>query len=64
LNFRKRSAISIYPVLAAVNETAYVGLVLDDHVPFINNDTRWGHTARAHVFGYLRGLVKMMEVYE
>jgi mannonate dehydratase len=51
-------------IMHALYKNGYGGLMLDDHVPFINNDTRWGHTARAHVFGYLRGLVKMMEVYE
>lgn len=48
-------------VMRALHRAGYDGLVLDDHVPFINNDTRWGHTARAYVFGYLRGLKKMME---
>ena len=51
-------------VMLALHRAGYNGLVLDDHVPFINNDTRWGHTARANVFGYLRGMQKMMEQYE
>lgn len=51
-------------VMRALVKNGYKGLVLDDHVPFINNDTRWGHTARANVFGYLRGMQKMLELYE
>ena len=51
-------------VMYALHSRGYKGLVLDDHVPFINNDTRWGHTARAHVFGYLRGMQKMLEFNE
>ena len=51
-------------IMHALYKNGYNGLMLDDHVPFINNDTRWGHTARANVFGYLRGLEKMMEFYE
>ncbi len=51
-------------VMRALVKSGYNGLVLDDHVPFINNDTRWGHTARANVFGYLRGMQKMLELYE
>jgi len=31
---------------------------LDDHVPFLTGDTRWGHTARANAFGYLRGMLE------
>ena len=34
--------------------------MLDDHVPFLTSDTRWGHTARAYTFGYLKGLTKML----
>lgn len=50
-------------IMQTLYRNGYDGLVLDDHVPFINNDTRWGHTARANVFGYLRGMQKMMELY-
>ena len=51
-------------IMQRLYKHGYDGLMLDDHVPFINNDTRWGHTARANVFGYLRGMQKMMELYE
>ena len=51
-------------IMHALVQNGYHGLVLDDHVPFINNDTRWGHTARANAFGYLRGMQKMHEFYE
>ncbi len=51
-------------IMRRLHEKGYNGLVLDDHVPFINNDTRWGHTARANVFGYLRGMQRMMEYCE
>lgn len=51
-------------IMQALYLNGYKGLVLDDHVPFITNDTRWGHTARANVLGYLRGMQKMLEFYE
>jgi len=51
-------------IMRSLYKNGYDGLVLDDHVPFINNDTRWGHTARANVFGYLNGMIKMMKEYE
>ena len=47
-------------IIRALHECGYDGLMLDDHVPFITSDTRWGHTARAYTFGYLRGLAKML----
>lgn len=39
----------------------YEGLVMDDHVPFLTGDTRWGHTARAYEIGYIQGMQKMLE---
>lgn len=51
-------------IMQALYKNGYKGLILDDHVPFINNDTRWCHTARANAFGYLNGLKKMLEYYE
>lgn len=51
-------------IMQGIYSNGYKGLILDDHVPFINNDTRWGHTARANVFGYLRGMKQMLEYYE
>ena len=47
-------------IMRALKENGYEGLMLDDHVPFITSDTRWGHTARAYTFGYLKGLAKML----
>jgi len=47
-------------VLFALKEYGYEGLVLDDHVPFLTGDTRWGHTSRAYVHGYIKGLECMM----
>jgi mannonate dehydratase len=48
----------------ALKKYGYKGLILDDHVPFINNDTRWGHTARANALGYLRGMQKVLEFFD
>lgn len=47
-------------VMTELSACAYRGAVLDDHVPFLTGDTRWGHLARAYTFGYLRGLLRML----
>jgi mannonate dehydratase len=47
-------------IMRALKECGYEGIMLDDHVPFLTADTRWGHTARAYTFGYLKGLAKML----
>ncbi len=48
-------------VMKALVDHGYDGLMLDDHVPFLTGDTRWGHTARANAFGYLHGLLKAIQ---
>jgi len=43
-------------VMNTLVELGYEGLVLDDHVPFLTADSRWGHTSRAYTYGFLKGL--------
>ena len=49
-------------VMKELKKYGYNGLMLDDHVPYLTSDTRWGHTARAYTFGYLKGLYNMIEI--
>lgn len=48
-------------ILHALNENGYKGLILDDHVPYLTGDTRWGHMSRAFEFGYIRGMWSMLQ---
>ncbi len=48
-------------IMCALYDHGYRGLMLDDHVPYLTNDTRWGHTSRAFEFGFIRGMANMME---
>ena len=48
-------------VMRELSKYDYDGLVLDDHVPYLTNDTRWGHTSRAYEFGYICGMASMMK---
>ena len=34
------------------------GWLQDDHVPFMSDDTRYGHRARAYEIGYIQGLLR------
>ena len=47
-------------VLMALKRNGYDGLIMDDHVPFLLGDTRWGHTARAYEHGYIQGMRMML----
>lgn len=51
-------------VLWELKKVGYNGFIMDDHVPYIINATRWGHTARANANGYIQGMLKMMEFVE
>lgn len=51
-------------IMRSLYKAGYRGLILDDHVPYLTTDTRWGHTARANAVGYLRGLLNAVELYE
>ena len=51
-------------VLWALKDAGYDGCIMDDHVPYIVNHTRWGHTARANANGYIQGMLKMMDYAE
>lgn len=51
-------------VMKALYDAGYNGLMLDDHVPFLTTDTRWGHTCRANAFGYLNGMLKAIRLQE
>ena len=48
-------------IMRELYENGYDGLLLDDHVPYLANDTRWGHTSRAYEFGYITGLAAATE---
>lgn len=49
-------------VMAALRDCGFDGYIMDDHVPAIENDSPWGHRARAHQTGYIMGLIKMLEL--
>ena len=51
-------------VMKALSDKGYEGLVLDDHVPFLTNDTRWGHTSRAYTYGYLKALDSAVKYFK
>ncbi len=48
-------------VLCAPKKAGYDSSVMDDHVPYIVNASRWGHTARANANGCIQGMLKMTE---
>ncbi len=48
-------------VMHALKRVGFTGFLLDDHVPFMVNDTDYGHRGRAHAIGYMQGLLAALE---
>ena len=51
-------------VLLALKEAGYDGCIMDDHVPYTVNATRWGHLGRAHETGYIQGMLRMLNFWK
>lgn len=51
-------------VLRALARVGFDGFLLDDHVPFMVDDTDYGHRGRAHAVGYMQGLLDMLATPE
>lgn len=51
-------------VLLALKQVGYDGCIMDDHVPYTVNATRWGHLGRAHETGYIQGMLKMLDFWQ
>ena len=43
------------------HEAGYDGVFVDDHVPVMVGDTKWGHTGRAFANGYIQGLIEAVQ---
>ena len=48
-------------VMRKLKESGFKGYVCEDHVPIMENDSKFGHRARAYEIGKLQGLISMMD---
>ncbi|MFC1831767.1 mannonate dehydratase [Thermodesulfobacteriota bacterium] len=54
----------IIAVLKILKDSNFDGFLMDDHVPIMVNDTRWGHRGRAYSIGYIKGMIRALnELY-
>ena len=44
----------------ALKEVGFRGFIIDDHVPFLVNDSPWSHRGRAFATGYIKALVDVV----
>lgn len=47
--------------VTTLRRQGFKGFIIDDHVPHMVDDTRWGHRGRAYATGYIKGLVRATE---
>lgn len=47
-------------VLKALRKVGFAGIMIDDHVPFVDDDAGWGYRSHAHQSGYLQGMIDAM----
>ncbi|MGB6455793.1 MAG: mannonate dehydratase [Streptosporangiaceae bacterium] len=48
-------------VIRQLKAVGFDGWLQDDHVPFMSDDTRYGHRARAYEIGYIQGLLRAID---
>ena len=48
---------NVAAVVRKLREVGFNGFILDDHVPRLVNDSRYGHRGRAYAIGYIRGVL-------
>lgn len=54
--------VDVVAAMQVLKEVGFDGFILDDHVPAVVDDTRWGHRGRAHATGYLMGLLEAVRI--
>ena len=49
-----------FEIIKALKENGFNSFMIDDHVPNMIDDTRWGHRGRAYAIGYLAALIDIL----
>ena len=49
-----------FEIMKALKENGFNSFLIDDHVPNMIDDTRWGHRGRAYPIGYLSALIDIV----
>ncbi|MCP5152536.1 MAG: mannonate dehydratase [Ectothiorhodospiraceae bacterium] len=59
--FLDEGDVDVVAVIRLLVENDFDGVLIDDHVPHMVNDTVWMHRGRAYATGYMKGLVHAVE---
>ena len=50
----------VYAAVRKLKEVGFNGFIIDDHVPQMVNDSKWGHRGRAFATGYIKAMVDVV----
>jgi mannonate dehydratase len=53
--------VDMLQAMRCYKEAGFDGVMIDDHVPGIVNDSPWGHRGRAFATGYIKALIRCVE---
>ena len=53
--------VEVAQAMKLLVDIGFDGLIIDDHVPQMINDTLWGHRGRAYATGYIKGLLRAVQ---
>jgi mannonate dehydratase len=53
--------VDVVEVMRLLVDLDFDGMLIDDHVPHMVNDTIWMHRGRAYAVGYIKGLLHAVE---
>jgi mannonate dehydratase len=56
--------VDMLAALRAYKEVGYTGTIMPDHTPQVAGDTPWGARGRAYALGYMRALMRVLDVLE
>lgn len=60
-SFIDSGEINVTKALSILKQNNFDGFLIDDHVPTMVGDSSYGHRARAHAFGYIKGIVDSLQ---
>lgn len=52
--------MDMFEVMKTLKEVGFTGFMLPDHVPYMVNDSSWGHRSRAYAIGYMKAMLEVV----
>jgi mannonate dehydratase len=53
--------VDTFEVVRVLKQVGFDGFMIPDHVPYVIDDSEWGHRGRAHAVGFMQALIQAVE---